>query len=152
MNDTISGTVASTTPIRWKIHLRSSPPVVFDLIATPEGRARFWADSAEEADGSIHFVFRDGARWSSPVLERDPPRRFRLSYFDGSVATFELAETGGGSTELTLTETGVPRHAFLDNHAGWISVLLNLKAVADFGADLRNGDPARGWGEGYVDV
>jgi hypothetical protein len=35
--------------------------------------------------------------------------------------------------------------------AGWVSVLLALKAAADFGIDLRNHDPARTWNKGYVD-
>lgn len=143
---------SATHSIRWKIHLRSSPEKVFALIASVTGRARFWAESAAEIDGSIHFEFRDGTRWISPLLERVEPRLFRLSYFEGSVATFELEPDADGSTELTLTETGVPAHAFLDNHAGWISVLLNLKAISDFGVDLRNGDARRGWSEGYVDV
>lgn len=143
---------SAATSIRWKIHLHSSPETVYALIASPAGRARFWADSAEERDGAIHFAFRDGSGWTSPILERDEPRLLRLAYFEGSVATFELSESESGSTDLTLTETGVPSHAFQDNHAGWVSVLLNLKAVADFGVDLRNGDGRRGWSEGYVDV
>ena len=152
MSDQASPAPPSSTPIRWKLHLRSSPEGVFALIASPAGRARFRAESAEESGGSIHFVFRDGSRWVSPILRSEPSRRFSLSYVEGSVATFELESAGDGGTELALTESGVPSHALLDNHAGWISVLLNLKAVADFGVDLRNGDPRRGWGEGYVDV
>jgi hypothetical protein len=38
------------------------------------------------------------------------------------------------------------------NLAGWVSVLLALKAAVDFGVDLRNSDPARRWEDGYVDV
>ena len=36
-------------------------------------------------------------------------------------------------------------------HAGWVSWLLVLKAVADFEVDLRNGDPERAWSQRYVD-
>jgi hypothetical protein len=32
-----------------------------------------------------------------------------------------------------------------------VSVLLALKAAADFGVDLRNHDPARTWWQGYCD-
>jgi hypothetical protein len=35
--------------------------------------------------------------------------------------------------------------------AGWVSVLLALKAAADFGVDLRNHDAARTWAQGYCD-
>lgn len=151
MIDTTSAQAALPV-IRWKIHLRASPDAVFALIATPAGRARFWADSAEEVGGAIHFAFRDGTRWTSPILERVEPRLFRLAYFEGSEATFALERVDDGSTVLTLTETGVPAAALLDNHAGWVSLLLNLKAVVDHGVDLRNGDPSRGWRAGYVDV
>jgi hypothetical protein len=35
--------------------------------------------------------------------------------------------------------------------AGWVSVLLALKAAVDFGVDLRNHDPERTWSTGFVD-
>ncbi len=34
---------------------------------------------------------------------------------------------------------------------GWLNVLLPLKAMLDFGVDLRNHDPTRTWNERYVD-
>jgi hypothetical protein len=36
-------------------------------------------------------------------------------------------------------------------NAGWVSVLLGLKAAADHGVDLRNHDAARTWSQGYCD-
>ena len=35
--------------------------------------------------------------------------------------------------------------------AGWLNVLLPLKAACDFGIDLRNHDPARTWDRSFVD-
>lgn len=35
--------------------------------------------------------------------------------------------------------------------AGWVSVLLALKAAVDFSVDLRNHDPGRTWDQGYAD-
>jgi hypothetical protein len=35
--------------------------------------------------------------------------------------------------------------------AGWVSVLLALKAAADFRVDLRSHDPQRTWSQGYAD-
>jgi hypothetical protein len=40
----------------------------------------------------------------------------------------------------------------LENLAGWISVLLGLKAAADFRIDLRNHRPGCTWESGFVDV
>ena len=38
-----------------------------------------------------------------------------------------------------------------ENRAGWVSVLLTLKAAADFGVDLRNHDPTRTWDQDFAD-
>jgi len=35
--------------------------------------------------------------------------------------------------------------------AGWVSVLLSLKAAGNFGVDLRGHDPERHWDHGYVE-
>ncbi len=122
------------------------------MLATPEGRRLFWAVSAEETRGEITFEFVSGQRLSSRVLEAVAPRRYALTYFAGSHVTFELLPDGGGGTDLTLTEWNVLDDALAENIAAWVSVLLHLKAAADFGVDLRNHDPKRGWHHGYVDV
>jgi len=145
------GRVADRSQVCWRVHLTVAPAAVYDLIATSEGRRRFWAESADERDGVVEFRFSNGALWRGRVLERDPPRRFAVEYFGGSRATFECAEDGAGGTDLTLSETGVSPSDWADNHAGWVSVLLALKAAADFGVDLRNHDPSRSWDAGFVD-
>jgi uncharacterized protein YndB with AHSA1/START domain len=138
--------------IRWRVHLASPPERVYAMLATAEGRRRFWAASAEESDGVVEFRFTNGQVLRGRVLERDPPRRFAVEYFGGSAAAFDLAEDGQGGTDLTLTETGVPPGEWEDNRAGWITVLLTLKAAVDFAVDLRNHDPLRAWERGFVDV
>jgi len=137
--------------IRWLVHLRSDPQTVYELLTTDEGRSRFWAQRAEEDDGFVRFEFADGQSLTSEILERDPPWRFALSYFGGSRVTFELVSDGVGGTDLVLQEANAPESERLANLAGWVSVLLTLKALADFGVDLRNHDPARSWEQGYVD-
>ena len=54
-------------------------------------------------------------------------------------------------TNLTLSNEGVSEAEFVEVRSGWVSVLLNLKAVADFKVDLRNHDPNKTWNQGYVD-
>lgn len=139
------------TRVSWRIHLRAAPGAVYQLLSTGTGRRRFWAESAEERDGVIDFRFPNGAAWRGRVLERDPPRRFAIEYFGGSRATFDCADDGAGGTDLTLTETGVSPAEWEENRAGWVSVLLALKAVADFAVDLRNHDPTRTWDAGFAD-
>jgi uncharacterized protein YndB with AHSA1/START domain len=138
--------------IVWRIHLRSSPEEVFRILSTPEGRTRFWSVSSEEEDETIRFVFSNGQRLDSRVLERSAPHRFTLTYFGGSRASFELRSDGEGGTDLTLAEVGVPPQEYEENLAGWVTVLLVLKAAVDFGADLRNHTESRTWEERYVDV
>lgn len=127
------------------------------MLSTADGRARFWAESAEEnvnSDGEpfIDFRFSNGEELVSRILDRAHPSRFQISYFAGSRVTFDLQADDSGGTDLTLTEEGVPPDEHDQNKAGWVSVLLGLKAAVDFGIDLRNGDPERTWERGFVDV
>jgi uncharacterized protein YndB with AHSA1/START domain len=138
-------------PITWRLHLRAPPPAVYELLATDAGRARFWAESAVEQQGSIAFVFPGGQRWVGAILVREPPHRFALIYYGGSTTSFTLADDGAGGTELLLTDSGVPAADRAEVTAGWVSVLLALKAAADFGVDLRNHDPTRTWEQGYAE-
>jgi uncharacterized protein YndB with AHSA1/START domain len=140
------------TAIRWRVHLESPPDRVHRMLATGEGRRRFWAEEAEEKDGHIEFRFLDGSMLRGRILENAPPARFAVEYFGGSTARFELRGDGRGGTDLTLRETGIPEGCRLQNLPGWVSVLLALKAAVDFSVDLRNGDRERGWDRDFVDV
>lgn len=137
--------------IKRRLHLKSPPSAVYEMLVTDEGRSRFWAEAAVEAGGRVHFRFPNGQRWSGRLLERVAPRRLAVEYIGGSVATFELEDDGRGGTDLTLTDEGVPAADRAEVSAGWVSVLLALKAAVDFGADLRNHDAARTWDAGFVD-
>jgi uncharacterized protein YndB with AHSA1/START domain len=137
--------------ITWRLHLRASPAAVYELLATDAGRARFWAEEAIERDGIIDFVFPGGQRWCGPILAHKPGYQFRVVYYGGSVTTFTLADDGVGGTDLTLEDAGVPVAHHAEVTAGWVSVLLALKAAVDFGVDLRNHDPARSWEQGYAE-
>ena len=67
-----------------------------------------------------------------------------------SVVSFELVTTDFG-TELCLRETNVAPESYGENLAGWVSVLMSLKARVDHGIDLRNHDERYSWSEGYVE-
>src|SRR5687768_2760262 len=55
--------------IRWRMHIPVEPSVVFAALTSDEARARFWAESAIESQGVIHFRFIDGTTYESTVLE-----------------------------------------------------------------------------------
>jgi uncharacterized protein YndB with AHSA1/START domain len=142
---------AETGVIRWHLHLSSPASRVYQALATDLGRASFWAESAVERDGSIHFAFPDAAAWDGEILHAEPPHRYAVRYYGGSTAAFVLEDDGHGGTDLTLTDTGVPAADRNEVMAGWVSVLMALKAAVDFGVDLRNHDPRRQWDNGYAD-
>lgn len=137
-------------PIRWRLHLNASPKTVYAALATPAGRAAFWAESAQERGDQIEFCFINGERHLARVLERSPHNRFVLEYMGGPAA-FELTPDGNGGTDLLLNHDGVANDEWIETHAGWLNVLFPLKAWLDHGVDLRNHDPQRGWEQGYVD-
>jgi uncharacterized protein YndB with AHSA1/START domain len=142
---------SDTTTIRWRLHLKSSPQAVYQKLSTDEGRASFWAESAVEQDGMIHFVFPNQAEWKGKILENVPPKRFQVEYYGGTIATFELNPDSSGGTDLMLTDQGIPENDRSEVMAGWVSVLMALKASVDFGIDLRNHNPKWTWDEGYVE-
>ncbi len=136
--------------IHWKVHFTSPREQVFDALATDSGRASFWAESAPEENGQIAFNFVDHPPVSGRILENTPPSRFSVEYF-GAVVEFSLHTDGSGGTDLMLVSTGVPKHNRVEVIAGWVSVLMAMKAAVDYGIDLRNHDASRSWGRGYAD-
>lgn len=136
--------------IRWCLRLRAPPARVFDLLSTDVGRTSFWAERTEQRSERLTFHFPNGEVLESRVLESRSPERFVLTYFGGSRACFTLQEADGG-TDLCLEEFGLPSGSIEENRAGWVSVLMNLKAQADHGVDLRNHTSGCTWDDGYVD-
>lgn len=139
----------SRTTITWSVHLDAPPEEAYEFLTTDAGRERFWAESTTASDGMIAFRFPSGTTYHSEVIADEPPDRFILEYF-GAPATFELSEDGHGGTRLTLTHREVAEPAPCEMHAGWVSVLLALKATVNFSVDLRNHDPDYTWAAGYV--
>ncbi|MDR3426169.1 SRPBCC domain-containing protein [Silvimonas sp.] len=136
--------------IRWKMHFISSPAKVFAALATDAGRARFWAESAPENRGMISFHMLNYAPFAGRVLAREEPWLFVLAYF-GTIVKFSLQPDGAGGTELLLVATEVTESARMEMAAGWVSVLMAMKAAVDHGVDLRNHDANRSWLDGYAD-
>ncbi len=128
---------------QWKIHFKSAPSEVYRAISTPLGRSRFWARSAKEKNGVIHFDLPGGRSDDAPIERAVKDNLYVLRYF-GRRVTFALSpDESGNGTDLVLTsehETGSDE---------WVSLLLRLKGHVDFGVDLRNHDETRT--EGYVD-
>lgn len=136
--------------IRWKLHFDSPREKVFDALTTDSGRASFWAESAPESDGFVTFNILNYEPYHSRIHQQEEPSLFKLDYF-GSLVEFELKEDGEGGTNLTLTATQVDESWRMEMSAGWVSVLMSMKAAVDHQIDLRNHSTLRSWDEGYVD-
>ena len=142
--------MGSDPTLQWRLHLQSPPAEVFRAISTPTGQMGFWVEWAQRSGNEIDVVFPDGSREKMTVLEAAIPHRFVVRYF-GSITEFDLASDDGGGTDLTIHAHEVPDDQRAEVAAGWVSVLLALKAAVDYGIDLRNHDAARTWANGYVD-
>jgi uncharacterized protein YndB with AHSA1/START domain len=141
-------------PIRntivWRVHFGAPPERVYQFLATDEGRREYWAESAEEVNGMIRWVFHNGIESTGSVLEMVPDSRVKVSYFNWLV-TLDLMAAPEGGTDLIMTCERVADGEWTESVAGWVSLLLTMKAAVDFGVDLRNHDPTRTWNHGYVD-
>src|SRR5207249_8785522 len=84
----------------------------------------------------------------SKILQNEPPKRFVFEYFGGSKVTVDVSDDGAGGTDLTLRAEAVGSD---EERPGWVSVLLALKAAADYNVDIRNHDIKRTWDQGYCD-
>ena len=135
--------------LKWRLKLKSDISRVYEYLTSDEGRASFWAESAKEVAGEVHFQFINGWKYTSKIIKTVKNSMFCLNYFDTKV-TFELVKDMDGGTILTLINENIPENEFHDFHAGWVSVLLALKAACDHEVDLRNHHPGQCWDQGFV--
>jgi uncharacterized protein YndB with AHSA1/START domain len=137
--------------LRMRLHLQAPPEAVFRFLSTDEGRASFWAETAQEADSVIHWEFPSGEIADLNVYDKSAPSKFSCEYLGDTVVEFELESDGREGTDLTVTQRGVPDESLAPAAAGWSSVLMNLKSVVDNGIDLRNHSSDRASDRGFVD-
>lgn len=144
------GSDRALSVIEWRLHFRSSPEDVYQALTTDDGRRRYWAESANEEDGKIHYVFLNGVEDYGEILEEVENRRFAVTYFGWRVS-FALEEDGNKGTDMLMVCSGVSEADVAEIRSGWVSWLMAMKAAVDFGVDLRNHDPKRTWFDGFAD-
>jgi hypothetical protein len=123
---------------------------VFAALGTDEGRSRDWAESAPEIDGMVTFNILGYEPFTGRILKKSAPSHFSLEYF-GTIVEYTLQEDGKGGTDLLLVASRVDESIRMEMVAGWVSVLMAMKAYVDYGVDLRNHDVSRTWNHGYAD-
>ncbi len=136
--------------IRWKMHFTSSPEKVYEALTTDSGRAGYWAEHAPENNGEITFHFLSYEPYTGKILKKEPPVLFSLEYF-GTITEFRLESDTKGGTDLILEASRVGESYRMEMAAGWVSVLMAMKAWVDHSVDLRNHDSNRTWTRGYAD-
>jgi hypothetical protein len=134
----------------WRVHLEATPPDVFALLSTDHGRQTFWAEKSATVGNEFVLTFPDLSTIRVVVRVRQHPHVFEIEYF-GSVTRFVLQPAGERATDLQVTASEVAPNELVEVAAGWVSVLLALKSMVNFGNDLRNHERARTWADGYVD-
>ncbi|MFA0964573.1 SRPBCC domain-containing protein [Roseivirga sp. BDSF3-8] len=136
--------------IRWKLHLASTAQKVYKALTTDEGRESYWAEKSVQEGDEITFSFLDHPGHVATILDREASHMFSLEYF-GHETTFRLSETDDGGTDLLLEVKLKDAEAREEMIAGWVSVLMAMKAAVDHGIDLRNHDEDRSWQKGFAD-
>jgi len=150
MLQSVAMKVDAVLPIVWRISLSRPPAEVFALLDTDAGRERFWAERSRTLDERrFELTFGFGPVGVVEVLERRAPERLRILYF-GADCDLRLEPDGEGTILTVVCDCRDPAE-WADFHAGWVSWLLVLKGVAEYGVDLRDGRPGRGWNNRFVD-
>lgn len=134
--------------INWKVKLSHDPAAVFERLTTDRGRESFWAERSRETQEGFDLEFPNGQEIHVTVLEVIAGRCLKVRYFDAPTS-FYLEPIREG-TILTLRAT-VSDEEYVETHAGWVSVLLTLKAQIEGGIDLRNHAKEYSWDEGFAD-
>ena len=102
------------------------------------------------SDSDFVLTFHDRSTTTVQILAQQPPLFMNIAYF-GVPTRFVLQPAGSQATVLQVTAEPVPADDLLEVGAGWVSVLLALKTLINFGQDLRNHDRGRTWTDGFVD-
>jgi uncharacterized protein YndB with AHSA1/START domain len=133
----------------WRLFLKSSRERVWKALVESEQHCKYWCEASKQTAQGFELRFINGQVASVSIVSADENRILAFEYF-GSRVTITLQPAAGG-IELALVNEGVPAGEWPEVYAGWLNVLLPLKAWVDFGIDLRNHDPKRTWEQHYVD-
>lgn len=134
--------------ITWKVKLSQNPAAIYERLTTDQGRCSFWAERSHETLDGFELVFSNGQTTQVSVLETVAGQFFKVRYFEAPTS-FSLEPIGEG-TILTLKAI-VSDDDYVETHAGWVSVLMALKAQVEGGIDLRNHARTYSWDQGFAD-
>ena len=76
----LDSVIGQMKTITWKLHLKSDPKAVYDLLSTSEGR-KIFSEQASEESGVIHCMFPNGRSYDNQILKNIPDKAVHLGYF-----------------------------------------------------------------------
>lgn len=129
--------------------MQTAIEAVFECLTTKSGIESFWAERAIIKENYVMFEFPNGMNYTSKIYEISYPTDFQLDYFKSKLH-IQLFRADKGGTILSLLNDQVADPEFAEVSAGWVSVLMNLKAVLDYNCDLRNHDGEKTWDQGFI--
>jgi hypothetical protein len=142
---------ASRSYTSWRVNLSAPRELLFDLLTPDLESDPYRASTIGQFDGENGWIAPEGAHLKNATLDLLPPRRIVANYAGGGVATLDLTDDGRGGTDLRLTDIGQVAEDRTELVAGWVSMLLALKASVDFSIDLRDHDHRTFWTGAYVE-
>lgn len=143
-----------------KVPIYAPLEAVWNLLATPEGLARWFALGCEgdiEEDREFRLVWspnpREGEISSHRVTVWEPPKKFGFTW-PAVQLTFELSRHNTVTIlKLTCSYMGgneTVAELQIEELAGWTLHLLNLKSIAEGGIDLRTPGRTYAWEKGFI--
>lgn len=135
--------------VNWQVYIKARKSEVYKYLTEDNLRERFWVEKSETNGHNVVFQFPNGVTTVCNFLSQTPDTQVKLTYFD-TLVEFDLQELESG-TVLKLSNTGISDTDYEEILAGWVSVLLSLKAAVQFNVDIRNHDARRCWDQRFVE-
>jgi len=149
----LEGATPMASRFLYVTFIRAPAERIWAALTDPEQNKLFWGGYHQQSGWKVGDDYKiagpDGKIWDEgKVLACDPPRRLKVSWLhladaamkaEGeSVATFELEETPGGVTKLTVThESEAPNSKLIEAvSGGWPMILASLKSLMETGKAL----------------
>lgn len=132
----------------YVVYIRSTPEAIFAALTSTEVRP-WWFGRLVVGDykpgGKLtqySSAERSAIDLHSEVLEIDPPRRLKTTFFvDGgafpvTTVTYDLIPLAGGNVKLIVTHQGLDEVLRAGVSQGWPAILSGLKSTLETGRNL----------------
>lgn len=124
----------STAAIRHEIDIDAAPDRIFQVLTDPQEMEKWIASSGTFTGDEISYGWEGVG--TIKILELQPNRQLKHSWFGTSVVTWTLSEHDG-KTRLTFVHSGFDDDRKRDERTGWLNFLSWIRAIAEYGDQWR---------------